>query len=208
MPTSPNELPEGTDSVILGAADAGMPVDERSGGGFGATYANEGETSAAAGKLGDAAAKVSDATSSLRAQATDKVYGIAAQGKDRALGVLDNVTQLVEDAARQIDEKAGERYGDYARQASHAVAGLADNLRERDVDDLVDDARELVRKSPAVAIGAAAAVGFLLARILKVGLSQETNTGTVPSQNRSYAARAHSAPTPTTATTVPVDAGY
>ena len=44
--------------------------------------------------------------------------------------------------------------------------------RSKSVDDLLDSARELVRKSPGVAIGAAAAVGFVVARLLTAGLDQ------------------------------------
>lgn len=207
MPNSQNQLPEGTDSIISGAADIGLAGDRGGSSDYEAAPIGGTGTSAASAKLDDAAAKVGDAAGNLRAQATDKAYGIAAQGKDRAVGVLDNVTQLVEDAAAQIDEKAGERYGDYARQASQAVAGIADNLRNRDIDDLVNDARELVRKSPAIAIGAAAAVGFLLARVLKVGLAEGGNATPSQSSDRAYGS-AKPAPTPTTATTVPVDAGY
>ncbi len=61
-------------------------------------------------------------------------------------------------------------YGDYAHRASGAVSGFADNVRDKDVDDLIDDTREFVRKSPAVAIGIAAVVGFALVRLIKTGL--------------------------------------
>ena len=36
-------------------------------------------------------------------------------------------------------------------------------------DDIVEDTRNFVRKSPALAIGAAAAVGFLLTRLIRAG---------------------------------------
>ena len=49
---------------------------------------------------------------------------------------------------------------------------FADTLRRKDVDDLYEDARAIVRKSPVVAIGVAAAVGFALVRLVKSGVEQ------------------------------------
>ena len=40
------------------------------------------------------------------------------------------------------------------------------------VDEIVEGVREFVRKSPAVAIGAAAALGFVVARLFTAGLDQ------------------------------------
>ena len=70
-----------------------------------------------------------------------------------------------------MSEKLGEQYGGYIRQAADAVSGLASTLRDKDPDELIDDARNVVRSSPAVAIAAAAAVGFLMARVVKSGLT-------------------------------------
>ncbi len=53
------------------------------------------------------------------------------------------------------------------------MSGFADTLRAKDVDELVAEARDFVKKSPAVAIGAAAAVGFVLARMVKSGLDAD-----------------------------------
>ena len=74
------------------------------------------------------------------------------------------------DAAASVDEKLGEQYGAYARSAADQISGLAESLRGKQVDDLIDDARDFVKKSPAVAVGVAAGVGFVLARLLKSGL--------------------------------------
>src|SRR5688500_20304314 len=66
------------------------------------------------------------------------------------------------------------RSSDLARRASDAVAGFADTLREKDVDELYDNVRQAVRKSPGIAIGIAAVVGFTLVRLVKAGLEDES----------------------------------
>lgn len=120
----------------------------------------------------DAAAKAfGSTTSAFKDQAGAKAREFAGQGKDRAVDALDNVASLVSDAAAAVDEKLGDQYGGYIRQAADAVSGLANTLREKDADELVDNARDAVRSSPAIAIAAAAAVGFLIARVVKSGLT-------------------------------------
>ncbi|MEY4502336.1 MAG: hypothetical protein RIS52_2226 [Pseudomonadota bacterium] len=103
------------------------------------------------------------------AQAKDKMRTAATTGKDKASEAIGGVSAMVDDVATSLDEKFGAQYGDYARKAASAVSGFAETLQSKDVDDLVTDAREFVRKRPAVAIGAAAAVGFVLTRLLKAG---------------------------------------
>ncbi|MND09672.1 hypothetical protein D3C83_331910 [compost metagenome] len=50
------------------------------------------------------------------------------------------------------------------------MSGFADKVRSRTVDDLLDDTRDFVRKSPGIAIGIAAVAGFMLVRLIKTGL--------------------------------------
>jgi ElaB/YqjD/DUF883 family membrane-anchored ribosome-binding protein len=70
----------------------------------------------------------------------------------------------------------GAQYGDYVRRASSGVSGLSDALKGKDVDSLFADANALIRKSPGVAIGAAAAIGFVVARIARAGLGDVSVT--------------------------------
>jgi hypothetical protein len=101
------------------------------------------------------------------------VREFAESGKTRASGALDELSKVVSDAADSVDERLGAEYGDYARRASDAVAGLADTLRRKEVDEIYEDVRAAVRKSPAVAVGIAAVVGFTLVRLVKAGLEDE-----------------------------------
>jgi ElaB/YqjD/DUF883 family membrane-anchored ribosome-binding protein len=101
------------------------------------------------------------------------VRSAATTGKNQASGAMGDMAAMVEDVAKTLDEKVGAQYGDYARKAASAVAGVADTLQSKDVDQLLDDARDFVRKKPAIAIGAAAAVGFVLTRLIKAGTDDE-----------------------------------
>lgn len=105
-----------------------------------------------------------------------KVYGekaksrageLATEGKSAASDAISSLGKVVGDTAGQIDERFGEQYGDYARSASRSLAETSAKLEAKSVEELGDDAREMVRKSPAVAVGIAAVAGFLLARLFR-----------------------------------------
>ena len=112
---------------------------------------------------------------SFASKAGDKAREYAGVGKDRASGALSELSQMIEGVADTVAEKLGPQYGDYARKAASAVSGTADSLKNAEVDDLVEGTRTFVREKPMVAIGAAAAVGFLLTRLLRAGSSKTDN---------------------------------
>ncbi len=123
-------------------------------------------------KAAPATDQIKQGAQRLTEQAGDKARGFVDQGKERVGGALDQLTQMLNDAAAQVDEKLGEQYGQYARQAAGTVSGFADQVRAKEPDELVEDVRELIAKSPAVAVGATAAVAFVISRLLSSGLDQ------------------------------------
>ena len=127
------------------------------------------KASPAKGKTDDIKAKVKVDMNNFKAKATDSARAAAEKGKDRATEAVASVSKLIRDSAATIDQNVGKQYGDYARSAAASIDGFAGKMDAKDVDDIVGEARELVRKSPAVAIGAAAAIGFVLARLVRSG---------------------------------------
>ncbi|MGE4323250.1 MAG: hypothetical protein AB7E60_09505 [Sphingobium sp.] len=103
----------------------------------------------------------------IKEQAGKTARSAAVVAKDKTGSAMHSVAKLISDTAATVDSKLGPQYGDYARQAAESVAGAADKLDSKDVDALMTEARDFVRKSPAVAIGAAAVVGFVLMRLAK-----------------------------------------
>jgi ElaB/YqjD/DUF883 family membrane-anchored ribosome-binding protein len=114
-----------------------------------------------------------DQANEFARKAGDKARDAASQGKAKASDAMDGLSAMAEDIAKTLDEKLGAQYGDYARKAANAVTGVSDTLKSRQVDDLITDARDFVRQKPAVAIGAAVALGFALTRLLKAGTDDE-----------------------------------
>lgn len=100
-------------------------------------------------------------------EAKDKGKELATEGKIKASEGLRTLGQTVADNAHVVDEKLGAKYGDYARSASRSLAQTADRLDQKSVEDLGEDAREFVRKSPGLAVGMAAVAGFLISRLFR-----------------------------------------
>ena len=162
------ELPEGTDTVIAGA---------------GVTSENEEQmivrepTTAEPRARDKVLDKVREGRGKLAGQAADKTRGLVGQGLERSGEALANVSKLVGDTASGLDERLGQEYGDYARKAATAIDDVANSLASKDPDELIEDTRNFVRKSPGVALAGAAVIGFALARLVKTGFDDARGRG-------------------------------
>ena len=149
------ELPEGTDSIVAGAAvtdsEKELIVSEPTG-------RNKVVETVRAG--GD----------KLSGQAAGKARDLVGQGLSRSSEALGNVSKLIGDTADGLDERLGTDVGDYARKAASSLEDVANRLASKDADELIDDTRAFVKKSPGVALGIAAVAGFALVRLVKSGL--------------------------------------
>ena len=187
MPPRKSELPEGTDHIINGAMETGEPggaemeaeagfigsaaADDTGGmSGGGTAMTERTEDDRAGDGLTD---QLRSQASALRDKAGTRVRDFAEGGKNRTSDALEELSKVVSDTAESIDQRLGGDYGEYARKASDAVAGFADTLRQKDVDELYDNVRDAVRKSPGIAVGIAAVVGFTLVRLVKAGLESD-----------------------------------
>lgn len=140
--------------------------------------ADTGSDTSATDAKRSAADTIKGEASKIGSQAAEKARSFAGDGKAKASGALDEFSRMMNDAAGTVDEKLGEQYGQYARSAADQIGGFAETLRAKEVDELLEDARVFVRKSPAIAIGTAAAIGFVLARIIKAGVDGTDSDGT------------------------------
>src|SRR5687767_753896 len=100
-------------------------------------------------------------------EAKTKAGELAVQGKSKASEALTGLSRVVNENAPTIDDNLGPKYGAYARTASRKLEETAQRLDQKSVEELTEDAREIVRKSPAAAVGLAALAGYFLARLLR-----------------------------------------
>jgi len=163
-PLGPDELVN-TGAVEVTAIDSGIDEHDTGSGGTG--------RSGGRGGTGALLDKVRSGGEKLSSQAADAARGLVGQGLERSAEALANVGRLVGETADGLEERLGEEYGDYARRAAGAIEDAANRLAAKDPDELVDDTREFIRKSPAVALAGAAIAGFAIARLIKSGLSRD-----------------------------------
>ncbi|HEU5481909.1 MAG TPA: hypothetical protein VFU80_02290 [Sphingomicrobium sp.] len=173
MTQQDSELPEGTDTVIPGAMDTDTnDVTGSRGGRGGGSRSGSRKSGSTGGTTGTALMeKVRSGGDRLSEQAAGKARDFVGQGIERSAEAIANVGKLVGDTASGLDERLGEEYGDYARKAAETLENTANKLAEKDPDELIDDTRNFIRKSPGIALAGAAIVGFALARLVKSGLS-------------------------------------
>ena len=159
-----NELPEGTDSILTGAGVTGAGV----------TTDNEEQSIVTEpSKRTKVVNQVKTSSNKLAGQAADKTRGLVGQGLERSSEALASVSKMVGDTASGIDDRLGAEYGDYARRAASAIDNAANSLAAKSPDDLIDDTRDFVKRSPGIALAGAAVVGFVLARLVKTGLDND-----------------------------------
>lgn len=157
MVTETTKLPEGTDKVVSGAAKT-----------------QQSEVVVAEPTPKDkAVAAVKDGRDKLATEAAGKARGVVGDGLAKGSDAISNVAKLVSDTAPGLDDNLGTEYGDYARKAATYLDDTAKKLATKDPDELIDDTRNFVRKSPGIALAGAAIVGFALARLISSGLDAE-----------------------------------
>lgn len=167
------DLPEGTDTIIEGAAEpdnSGSVVTEPIADDEGGETLTIENTSKSDRRIAD---RIRDGREQLATQAGDKARGLVSQGLERTAETLANVSKMVGDTADGIEERLGPEYGDYARRAAGAIENVANTIAEKDADELLEDTRNFVRNSPGIALAGAAVVGFVVARLIKSGLATD-----------------------------------
>jgi hypothetical protein len=170
-------LGDGTGGTSVGGSGSGGLSTSGSGaaggsslGGSSSTGSSGGGSSSGGGAAEKLAGQVREQVYGLKDQATEKARELADTGKGRVTSTLNNITEIVNEAARAVDDRLGEQYGQYAHRAADAVSSLATTIEGKSLEDMIDDTRSAVRKSPAIALGTAALLGFALMRVVKAGL--------------------------------------
>jgi len=104
--------------------------------------------------------------STITQAAQDKVRTVAEQQKSAAAEQVGNVAQMVDTVADEV-ERGLPPAAPYLREMAARVHRASSALRERPVEDLVQDVGKVVRRRPAAFLGGCLAAGFAMARFLK-----------------------------------------
>jgi hypothetical protein len=87
--------------------------------------------------------------------------------KTRATEALGSVAAALRQSSQPLRDNNQAMLADYAGKAADQLEQFSTRFRERDLTELMDDAKRFARRQPALFVGAAFAVGVLAARFLK-----------------------------------------
>ncbi|TYC90766.1 hypothetical protein [Novosphingobium sp. BW1] len=99
------------------------------------------------------------------ADAKAKAGEYAVEGKAQTSKAIVRISKVIDDNIAYIDDKAGVKYGDYARSASKSMQDAAARLDEKSFEELGKDTRAFVRSNPTLSVGMAVAAGYVLGRL-------------------------------------------
>jgi hypothetical protein len=107
-------------------------------------------------------------------RAQEAARDVTEQGKeklkeqsDRAATGVDDFADAVGSAASRLSELEHEGLADYANQLSSFLSGMSGTLRNKNVDDLARDVRDVAHRNPALFLLGSVAVGLGLSRFAK-----------------------------------------
>jgi hypothetical protein len=134
-----------------------------------------------AGQARQAGAALSQTAQRLGDQARETASSLASEGGERLHGYLDQQVGVGADLAARVADaikiaaselgRTSPLLGDMARGGGKKVEELSQQFRNKTADEILTDAREFVRRKPAIVFTAAAALGFVAYRVLNAGLT-------------------------------------
>lgn len=87
--------------------------------------------------------------------------------KVKATDGLDSIAQAVRQTTQQLRSQDQAAIAGYIDKAADGLEQLSRRLRDKEVDELMRDARNIARRQPALFIGGSFALGILAARFIK-----------------------------------------
>ena len=122
------------------------------------------------------AAIAGDATpmagSGLIDAAQARLLDFVEDGRAELVRGFDGLVALANEVAAKVDSLGGGSalatpVADLAYQAADVIGNMQARLRDKPIDELLDDGRALIRESPGLAGGVAFAAAFLVTRLIK-----------------------------------------
>lgn len=177
LPASLGSNRTGADVDALGRARL-APSGDRSGDESGVTAQAMRVAESVAGQAQDTTGRLVD---QVKQQTTTRLAGQIGKASD-TLGLVSGAVTSVSDQLREQDQAA---IAGFVDQLGGQVQRVSTYLRDKDLDEIVDDTERFARRQPLVFLGGALTLGLLAARFLK-----SSGAAARPPVDRSTAARA------------------
>jgi hypothetical protein len=153
---------------------AGRASDDAVGGGedLGVEFGNAESTGTTEASRTSQRAGASGLVEKMKEGATSR---LSAQ-KDRATEGIGTLAQAVRETTERLRSEDHATVAQYVERAAEQLERLSTGLREKDVNELLQDAQRLAQRQPALFIGGSFAIGLLAARFLKSSREGDTSS--------------------------------
>jgi ElaB/YqjD/DUF883 family membrane-anchored ribosome-binding protein len=147
--------------------------------------------SSASETVSEAASAASEQAANVAEQVREKAETQLNSQKERATASLGNMASAVRQTSQKLREEHFDGVAQYVERAADQLERFSNHLRERDLTQLADEARQFARQQPALFIGTTFAAGLVAARFIKASSSQRqqdwgSTSGTYGSGTRGY----------------------
>lgn len=124
-----------------------------------------------------AAGRVQEQAGPMVEQAEERTKGMLDAQKNRAAGELGGVAEALHTTADQLRQKDRGAVAEYADRAASSIESFSGQLRNKSVDELLNDARNVARRNPQLFLGGAFALGVFVSRFLKASSPEPEGMG-------------------------------
>lgn len=146
----------------------------------------------------DVAAAATEATDQIKGQVTGLGHQVREQAnsqfatqKDKLVDALDTVSLVLRQSGEHADLQDKEMLSHYVDQASQKISQWSDSLRNQDMNQILDETKNLAQRQPLLFASGALALGFAGARFLRSSVKPEQSstsaTGSSDSSSRDKA---------------------
>ncbi len=108
-----------------------------------------------------------DAQNGIMSRVRERATAQLSTQKDRATDGLGSVAQAVRQSTQHLRDHKQDAIAQYVEKAADQIDRFSTQLKNRDVNELVNDVQRFARSQPALFVGSAFALGVIGARFLK-----------------------------------------
>lgn len=141
----------------------------------------------------DVKSSARQASQEAKQQAKQQATETLDQNRERAAEELDKIAHAARAAASELDEQQEEGLSNYVADMAQGIGSLANSLRQKNMDDLIQDAKQMARDNPALFLAGSVAIGFGLTRFAKASGHRSEESGDVSVRRSEFDASVESA---------------
>jgi len=93
--------------------------------------------------------------------------------KDKAAEQVEKLSDALDQASARLRDEGQPSLATYTDQVASSMTSLAEKLRERSVDDLIRETKNLARREPALFLAGSVALGFAISRFFIASSTDE-----------------------------------